>query len=94
MRGHEIMKKTRELIELKGYEVIYGDTDSTFVSLTQAHSQRDADKIGHELVAYINQWWTEHLLNDYGLVSALEIEYETHYHKFFNAYDSRARDGQ
>ncbi|HIF9220766.1 TPA: DNA polymerase II [Photobacterium damselae] len=82
MRGHEIMKKTRELIELKGYEVIYGDTDSTFVSLTQAHSQQDADKIGHELVAYINQWWTEHLLNDYGLVSALEIEYETHYHKF------------
>jgi DNA polymerase-2 len=27
MRGHEIMHRTRELIEAQGYEVIYGDTD-------------------------------------------------------------------
>lgn len=33
MRGHEIMRKTRELIEARGYQVIYGDTDSTFVWL-------------------------------------------------------------
>ena len=31
MRGHEIMKQTKLLIENKGYQVIYGDTDSTFV---------------------------------------------------------------
>jgi len=39
MRGHEIMRKTRELIEAEGYEVIYGDTDSTFVWLKHG-SQR------------------------------------------------------
>jgi DNA polymerase-2 len=33
MRGHEIMHRTRELIEARGYQVIYGDTDSTFVWL-------------------------------------------------------------
>ncbi|WP_299015346.1 DNA polymerase II [uncultured Photobacterium sp.] len=82
MRGHEIMKTTRELIETKGYEVIYGDTDSTFVSLNASFSAEDANRIGNELVAYINQWWCEHLKNEYGLESALELEYETHYHKF------------
>ncbi|OAN17720.1 DNA polymerase II [Photobacterium jeanii] len=82
MRGHEIMKMTRELIESQGYEVIYGDTDSTFVSLKQAHTAEDADEVGQQLVEYINGWWQKHLDDEYGLVSALEIEYETHYHKF------------
>ncbi len=82
MRGHEIMKQTKILIEQQGYDVIYGDTDSTFVSLNGAFSQQDADKIGHQLVTHINQWWTEHLDNEYQLTSILELEYETHYRKF------------
>ena len=82
MRGHEIMKQTKALIEAQGYQVIYGDTDSTFVSLNGAFSQQQADKIGLELITHINQWWTQHLANDYGLTSILELEYETHYKKF------------
>ncbi|QLK46616.1 DNA polymerase II [Vibrio owensii] len=82
MRGHEIMKQTKVLIEDKGYQVIYGDTDSTFVSLNGAYSQADADKIGNELVDYINQWWNDHLRSEYNLNSILELEYETHYRKF------------
>ena len=82
MRGHEIMKQTKVLIEAKGYQVIYGDTDSTFVSLNGPYSQADADKIGIELVEYINQWWGEHLRDEYNLNSILELEYETHYRKF------------
>ncbi|WP_287031296.1 DNA polymerase domain-containing protein, partial [Pseudomonas sp. UBA6310] len=31
LRGHEIMRRTRALIEAEGHVVIYGDTDSTFV---------------------------------------------------------------
>ncbi|MEF1306885.1 DNA polymerase domain-containing protein, partial [Vibrio owensii] len=65
MRGHEIMKQTKVLIEDKGYQVIYGDTDSTFVSLNGAYDQADADKIGNELVDYINQWWNDHLRSEY-----------------------------
>ncbi len=82
MRGHEIMKQTRQLIEAKGYRVIYGDTDSTFVSLQKALPQTEADKIGRSLVKHINQWWASHLTQEYNLDSFLELEYETHYRKF------------
>ncbi|MDW6092809.1 DNA polymerase II [Vibrio rhizosphaerae] len=82
MRGHEIMKQTKTLIEAQGYQVIYGDTDSTFVSLGKTYSQPDADRIGQQLVAAVNQWWQTHLWENYHLNSFLEIEYETHYIKF------------
>ncbi|MPX90335.1 DNA polymerase II [Salinivibrio sp. VYel1] len=82
MRGHEIMKTTRELIEAQGFEVIYGDTDSTFVSLGGEQSSEQADRIGQQLVSEINRWWQSHLRDTYGLDSALEIEYETHYQRF------------
>nr|WP_232012625.1 DNA polymerase II [Vibrio aphrogenes] len=82
MRGHEIMKQTRVLIEQKGYQVIYGDTDSLFVSLIQPHSQAQADEIGQRLVTEINHWWTQHIHQQYQLNSALELEYETHYQRF------------
>ncbi len=83
MRGHEIMKLTKECIELVGYEVIYGDTDSTFVSLNGEFSAQEANKIGQFLVEKINQWWKAHLLKKYGIESFLEIEYENHYRRFF-----------
>lgn len=82
MRGHEIMKQTKSLIEAQGYTVIYGDTDSTFVSLNNAMSSSDADKIGQSLVKSINLWWQKHLDSEYGLESHLELEYETHYRRF------------
>ncbi|MHA7680222.1 DNA polymerase II [Cupriavidus sp. PET2-C1] len=82
MRGHEIMHRTRELIEAQGYQVIYGDTDSTFVWLKQPHAEADADRIGHALVQQVNQWWRQHLQQQYGLESALELQYETHYRRF------------
>ncbi|WP_034292703.1 DNA polymerase II [Herbaspirillum sp. RV1423] len=82
MRGHEIMHRTRELIEAQGYQVIYGDTDSTFVWLRKAHSEAQADAIGNALVRHVNAWWGAHLQQEYGLDNALELEYETHYRRF------------
>ena len=82
LRGHEIMQRTRQLIEARGYQVIYGDTDSTFVWLKREHSAEDADRIGRTLVSEVNQWWREHLQQAYGLESALELQYETHYTRF------------
>jgi len=82
MRGHEIMKRTKKLIESQGYIVIYGDTDSTFVSLKRMLSQSEAKEIGNKLVGFINTWWADHLKEQYGLTSCLELEYETHYRKF------------
>ncbi|WP_339541300.1 DNA polymerase II [Pseudomonas sp. RA_5y_Pfl1_P24] len=82
LRGHQIMRQTRELVEAQGYEVIYGDTDSTFVWLGSAHSQEEASRIGRALVQHVNDWWREHLLTAFGLQSALELQYETHFMRF------------
>jgi DNA polymerase II len=82
MRGHEIMHRTRELIEAQGYQVIYGDTDSTFVWLRHAHDEAEAGQIGHALVRHVNDWWRTYLAQQFGLESTLELEYETHYRRF------------
>ncbi|AIR90837.1 DNA polymerase II [Pseudomonas cremoricolorata] len=82
LRGHQIMRQTRALIEARGYEVIYGDTDSTFVWLKHPHGQEQAAAIGQTLVAEVNQWWRQHLADTYRLDSALELQFETHYQRF------------
>lgn len=82
LRGHEIMRQTRELIEAEGYDVIYGDTDSTFVWLKTPHDEASAAAIGRRLVEKINAWWQQHLQETLGLTSALELEYETHFSRF------------
>jgi DNA polymerase-2 len=82
MRGHEIMHRTRELIEARGYQVIYGDTDSTFVWLKRARSDEQAAQIGRSLVKYVNEFWREHLQQTFGLESTLELQFETHYRRF------------
>ena len=82
LRGHEIMRRTRELIEAEGHVVIYGDTDSTFVWLGGEHAEDEAARIGRALVARVNHWWQAHLRDDYGLESALELQFETHFRRF------------
>lgn len=82
LRGHAIMQQTRTLIEAEGYDVIYGDTDSTFVWLKSAHSEEDAATIGQQLVQKVNDWWRDHLQQTQGLTSALELEYESHFCRF------------
>lgn len=82
MRGHEIMRQTRALIEAQGFDVIYGDTDSTFVWLKRAHDEAEATQTGKQLVAHVNAWWKQHLREKYGLESALELQFERHYSRF------------
>ncbi|WP_439886071.1 DNA polymerase II [Pseudomonas sp. MBLB4123] len=82
LRGHQIMRQTRELIEAEGYAVIYGDTDSTFVWIKGAHAEADAARIGRALVQKVNQWWRAHLRAEFDLDSALELQFETHYCRF------------
>jgi len=83
LRGHELLKLTRELVEKEGYEAIYGDTDSIFIWLERPHETEEALAIAHGLVAKINRWWKERLRRKYQLESYLEIEFDTYYRKFF-----------
>ncbi len=80
LRGHEILKKTRDLIEEQGYPVIYGDTDSVFVLLEEVGES--ADSIGKKLTRYLNHWWNHYLEEELQLNCFLEVEYETHFNRF------------
>lgn len=82
LRGHEIMHRTRELIEAQGYQVIYGDTDSTFVWLGSPHADTDAVRIAKHLVDTVNDYWRTHLREEMGLESALELEFDVHFRRF------------
>ncbi|MPQ59613.1 DNA polymerase II [Duganella sp. FT27W] len=83
LRGHQMMKQTRALVESQGYDVIYGDTDSIFIWLKKEHRNDDALAIGQQLADGINQWWRTMLKEKHGLDCHLEIEFDTHYQKFF-----------
>ncbi|HEY4090730.1 MAG TPA: DNA polymerase II [Luteibacter sp.] len=83
LRGHEMMRKTRELVEAEGYEAIYGDTDSIFIWLGRAHDEAAAMEVAERLVARINGFWKDTLAAELGITSFLEIEFDTHYKRFF-----------
>ncbi len=82
-RSHEIIQRSGEWIKQQGYDVIYGDTDSVFVWLKEKKTQAQADEIGQRLSRELNRWWTHTIEQEHQLVSCLEIEYETHYQRFF-----------
>ncbi len=86
-RSHDIIKQTVKLIQQQGYDVIYGDTDSVFVSLhtsTDGSTDNvDADSIGEELIKSINRYWQTTLKEKYNIECFLEMEYETHFKRFF-----------
>ncbi|SEK15888.1 MULTISPECIES: DNA polymerase II [unclassified Variovorax] len=83
LRGHEMMKLTREFVEKRGYEAIYGDTDSIFIWLRRTHTNEEAHAVAASLASDINDWWTRTLRETQGLENFLEIEFDTHYRKFF-----------
>ena len=82
LRGHDIMQTTAKWIIEAGYDVIYGDTDSTFVALQGITRDSDAQAIGQQLAHNINARWTELIAQQYQLQNYLEIEFETHFVQF------------
>jgi DNA polymerase-2 len=82
MRGHEIMKQTAQWVEQKGYSVIYGDTDSTFVLLPENTSDQQSLIIGEEMAESVNRKWKDKLHVEMNLDCFLEMEFETHFKKF------------
>lgn len=82
MRGHQIMKLTKQWIEECGYQVIYGDTDSTFVWLGANHGIEDINALGLQLATRITTRWHAWCEAEYQLNSFLELEFETHFDQF------------
>jgi len=75
--GRYLIKKTREILETKGYKVVYGDTDSVFVT--------DLHKNPNELAQEINKDLDVVIKREFNVDnSMIEIEYETKYKKFIS----------
>jgi len=83
LRGHDIIQQSRSWIEQQGYEVIYGDTDSVFVYLGKDSQASQSGAIGTQLMNGLNDWWQNELQTQFGIESHLEVEFETHYSRFF-----------
>jgi len=82
-RSHELLKITKQWIEAEGFSVIYGDTDSIFVHIGKDKSQTQSRDLGIKLQKLINQKMDALLLDEHNVTSQLEIEFETHFTKFF-----------
>lgn len=81
-RSHSILKLTKKWIEAKGFQVIYGDTDSIFVHIGDKETIKSSQKLGKTLEDFINKQWQETLQSQYQVNSELEIEFETHFTRF------------
>jgi DNA polymerase-2 len=79
--GQWLLLRSKEFLERKEYEVVYGDTDSLFVKLPEK-TKDFTEKDGSQLVGELNTYWKKRLREEFGVESFLEIEYEKYYRKF------------
>jgi len=79
--GQKLLTGSKAFLANKGYEVIYGDTDSLFVKLKEGEGE-NPEQNGQRIAIDLNKYWLENIQKDYGLKSYLEIEFEKYYRKF------------
>ncbi len=79
--GQEIVKESAEEVEKLGYNVIYGDTDSTFIE-TKKEAYVDAKKIGKQIASHITSYFQKKIKEKYKRHSFLELEFEKVYSRF------------
>lgn len=81
MRGHELLGRTQVWMEERGARVIYGDTDSLFVTLNseQEDPQKQGERLRDDINACLSNWCKEYAQLD----SHLELEFERVYERFF-----------
>jgi DNA polymerase-2 len=82
-RGHQILRDSRAFIRARGFRVIYGDTDSLFVPVGDQLDEVSARAFGAELAAELTAYWRDRLAAELRVGSALELEFETLYLRFF-----------
>lgn len=71
MRGHQIMRQTRALIEPRAMRSSMATPTPPSSWLKGALMvEAAAAQIGRDLVAHVNQWWREHLRQQMNLESA------------------------
>lgn len=76
--GHWILTQAIDFFKIRGYEVLYGDTDSIFIK-TGNHNQKDNEKLAKDLDDYLRTL----ILQEFKISSRLECEYEKTFSKLF-----------
>lgn len=80
--GQWLLKKTIEFFEDIGHEVVYGDTDSVFVKLTDEEAKKPFES-GEILGKKANDFINNLIKTSFHVDSHLELEFEKFYKKFF-----------
>ena len=79
--GQFLIKLCAEEMGKKGYEVIYGDTDSLFVN-AQEKEYHSALELGKKLEMEMNEFFSSYIREKYDLKSFLELEFEKVFKRF------------
>lgn len=79
--GQWLLVQSRDYLERKGLEVLYGDTDSLFVRFDEDGSVPPGER-GEALARELNRHWKNRIETEFGVKSYLEIEFETYFRKF------------
>lgn len=88
--GRTIIQTAKKHMEEQGYKVLYGDTDSIFISSKHSYSsveekKREGKTIEKELNSFFEEWVKE----NYNVENHLQIEFEKLFSKFFIASKKR-----
>jgi len=83
--GRKVIEHTKEVVEDEGYEVVYGDTDSTLVELGDG----DLDTLvsrGESIEETVNESYDDFAVEEFNAREhRWEIEFEKLYRRFFQA---------
>ena len=89
--GQWLLLQSKEYLESKNYEVVYGDTDSLFIRIKDAENLGSFN--GANLAKELNQYWKKRLKEEFGVKTHLELEFEKYYRKFIITPMRRAEAG-
>ncbi|HTO57573.1 MAG TPA: DNA polymerase domain-containing protein, partial [Pseudomonadales bacterium] len=81
-QGKHFLLWSKDWFEQRGYEVLYGDTDSLFVR-SNANDAATAARVGAELAAQLNADVAQYVERRWRVSSRLELEFEKLYVKLF-----------
>ena len=83
--GRKVIEHTKEVVENVGYEVVYGDTDSTLVELGDGDHDTLVSR-GGSIEETVNESYDEFALKEFNAHEhRWEIEFEKLYRRFFQA---------
>jgi DNA polymerase-2 len=82
-QGRHFLLWTRDWFEKKGYEVLYGDTDSVFVASGMSDDVGAIDALGPPLAAALSEELALYIQQRWQVASRLELEFEKLYVKLF-----------